>query len=676
MTLRAQAKFDAGDVREKAEYLLRRLRAIQRDTTANPGKLRELIDEYNTLIERLGMPDFTGDKLDPRETATFQRLQRLFDTIERDIRALFASHRGLSSMMIRSYNRSQAILLGSQAELRNAAAESLTAAIQGGLTQRGTFVAVESFEDLTSVDENKTTADISTAGGALTLQKTSVFPVDQTASDITIEADNSEPTKRDVSSAAVSSQQAQSEGNKPAAIEEPRFKPAYEGNFYDLLGQGEFEAGRLKLVDDGAGGLKPAETEEFNLVRARRVMVDGSVDTYHQIERVVLGQEETLDPARLDALFPYDFKVRYSLDAGRLVSATALVLDPMNFGERAWLEIDTIETSVDGDSWEEIPGLHNHTQYSTLTDEANKVLNTNQANTIMAPSKYRYGGKGLWLFGAREFRYLRFTVIQRTPIPNPYEIVEVKQKRQVTKTKKAAKIGPFKLGKDKKKTKTETRWIELTYEESLKMFNGDEVLDRDLGSYRSEKGIEIDLPGIGNVFSGGGTSVEKGAWQTSDVRTKIKENSVRYAVGIRELELLTANYAQASVYQSKPFRVAAPIRQISLMADNELPELGEDSSIRYSVSVDGGNTWARIAPNNEPPKYEAGARIPTVVQVNSATPDDAKDNNFGYLETENPSNEVRVRIELARPSNNQGTTPVIKRYALELLTSETKGLDI
>lgn len=676
MTLRAQAKFDAGDVREKAEHLLRRLRAIKRDTTANPGKLRELIDEYTTMVERLGLPDFTGDQLDPRETATFQRLQRLFDEIERDIRSLFASHRGLASMMVRSYNRSQAILLGSQAEMRNAAAESLQAAIQGGLTQRGTFVAVESFDDLTRVDEDKTNADIATSGGALTLRKTDVFPVDQAASDVVIEADGSIPAKRDVPQAAILAGQNKTEGNNPPEIEEPRFRVPYEGNFFDLLGQAEFEAGRLKLIDDGSGGLKPAETEEFELTQARRVLVDGSVDTYHQIERVVLGQEETLDPARLDSLFPYDFKVRYTLDASRLVSATALVLDPMNFGGRAWLEIVTIETSVDGDIWEEIPGLHNHTQFSTLTNEANKVLNTNQANTIMAPSKYRYGGKGLWIFGAREFRYLRFTVLQKTPIPNPYEIVEVKQKRQVTKSKKAAKIGPFKFGKDKKKTKTETRWIELSYEEGLKMFNGDEVLDQDLGSYRAEKGIEIDLPGIGNIFSGGGTSIEKSAWQTSDVRTKVKENAVRYAVGIREIELLTANYAQTSVYQSKPFRVAAPVRQIHLMVDDQLPELGENSSIKYSVSVDGGNTWTRIAPNNQPPQYEAGARIPTIVQVNSSTPDDAKDNNFGYLETDNPSNEVRVRIELSRPADNQGTTPVIKRYALEILTSETKGLDI
>lgn len=653
MTLRAQISFEAGDTRQKIARLLRRLRAIRRDTTADPEKLNGLINEYTDLIERLGMPVFVGDRLDPRETATFQRLNRLFEAIGADVSALFSAQRGTATMLLRAYNRNQAILKGAEAELRNATAESLTAAIQGGVTQRGTFVYVDTFDDRSKVNTDVTTAELAVGGGALTLQKTEVFPVEHAKTKIEIEADRSTPS-----------------GATGVVI-----KPPYEGKYYAYLGEGEFEAGRLKLIPGPDGLLMAAPTEAEQLIRARRIIVDGSADTYHQIERSVVQAEGEIDPGQLDAAMPYDFVVTYVVDVGDVVSATAVVLDPINFADRAWIEVTNIETSIDKQNWAQIPGLHDHNYFNVLTDEANKVLHTEAVNSLLAPSKYQYSGKGLWLFGVRNFRYLRMTLKQKTPVAQPYEVIEVKQSRTVTTKKKPVSVGGISFGKGSTKTKNEDRVIQLSYEESLKMFSGDEILSQEFGSYKAEEGLQISILGH-DLFSGGGKSVEKSAWKTSGVRAIVKNNIARYAIGIRELEILTANYAEASVYQSVPITTAVPIRQVLLKSDDRLSEgFPEGTWIKYYVSVDGGNNWGAIAPQDRPVQYDNGVRIPTVLQVNSGTPDDAKDERFGYLETGSDTNELLVRIELRRPPSDQGLTPIVTRYALEILTNQTPGLE-
>lgn len=663
MTLRAQSNFDAGAIKEKVKRLRGRLRSISKNDNVEAGKLREIIDDYYELVEKLGIPRFDLTQLDRRETATFQKLNRIFTDVDEDINALFQEYAGILTMVQQSYNRSQALLAGTEGELKNATAQTLTAAIEGGLVQRGTFVAVEDF-----ADDSKTlpssTAEIGFGGAALTLQKTSINPVDHAGSELQVAADDRNPyTDERVDEIAA---------NRPGeeAIQKPSIRTPYEGRYYAYLGEAEFEGGRLKLIPAG-DGFAPAETPEELKVRSRRVMFDGDPDTYHQVERTISNNGNLLDPGQLDNDFPYDLEVEYTLETGGLTRATGVVLDPINFGERAWIEVRSMETSVDGQTWEPIPGLHDYNYFNVLTDEANKTLTEDQVDSLLAPSKYDYGGRGVWLFGQREFKFLRFRVLQRTPIQQPYEVLRVKQQRTVKKTKKAKKVFGIKLGKDKSKTKTEKRSIELSYEESLKAYSGESVLDEDLGSYRSDQGLDISFAGH-NLYSGGGTTVEKSGWSTTAQDTVVKDDVVRYVVGIRELEILSATYTPESLYVSRPFKIASPVRQISFRADHAIPDsFGDGQWVKYSVSVDGGNTWQRIAPIDAPAQFEGTQRIPTVVQVNSRVPEEAKDDRFGYLDVGTPVREVQVRIELSRPADQEGASPVVKRYALEILTQET-----
>lgn len=664
MTLKAQADFNSGDTREKVDKLLARIESLYKEVTTNPDKLRELIDNYYTLVEQLGVPVFTPQKLDPRETATFQKLNEIFQAIEEDMLALFRAYRGLHATIGRTYNRAHAMLLGTEGELKNVTAQALTAALQANLPQRGMFVAVDMFTDDTKQDD-ATTADTGFGGGSLTLQKIEVFPADIANAKITIAADNTTPSKSTTTTPGIK--------ETASAVDlDPRYMTAYEGRYYAYLGEGEFEGGRLKLITTPDGqDLVPAETPAELLLKSRKVILDGAVDTYHQVERVVITSVDEVDPGQLDANYPYDFSVQYTIDFAKPVRGTAVVLDPINFGERAWLEIRVLETSIDGQEWESIPGLFNYNYYNILTDEANTQLNEDQSNALLASNKYAYSGKGVWVFGTREFRYLRMVILQRTPILQPYEIIRLTQQRTVSKTTTPPKVLGIKLGKKKTKVTNESRSLELSYGESLAAYGGDQVVDTDLGSYRSDEGLDISILGK-NLFSSGGTTVEKSAWQTTDSSTIVKNNIIRYAIGIRELEVLVANYAPSSVYVSKPFRVPSPIRQIQLRANHFIAEeLGEGSYIKYFVSLDGGNNWARIGAIDYPPEYDVDGRVPTVIQVNSNTPIEAQDDRFGYVDTGAPAYSVQVKIELSRPQTDEGITPIVNRYALEILTRET-----
>jgi len=670
--LRIQVNYNAGDVRAQIDTFLKRLRAIKREPNTESGKIKDLIDEYVLLVQNLGMPITSGDPIDSRETATREGLIRILQNIEFDLMSVAAAQDSITTAIQSSYNRNQALLLGLNGEVKNAAAEAVTAAIKGGLLQRGTFVVTEMFDDLERINLDATSADVVTGGGALTLRKTALVPVDMGRATLSIHADDSTPVRNTVAGDNI---------GRPnpdiAAIEQPELRPPYEGRFFDLLGNAEFEGGMLKLVAGPNNTLVPAEVPEVRKQSYRKLILDSTPDTYHQVERVVLGQDENIPVEQIDMYFPYVFDVTYTLDIGDMVTAGMVVLDPLNFSDRAWLEVRDIQTSADNREWTTIPGMHSNLYYNVITSEANSVL-ADDHNSLLGPSKYRYKGRGLWIFGARDFKYLRVLIRQRTPVVQPYEVFEVEQQRTVVKSSGGIKVAGVTVKKGKTKSSTERKTTELSYEESLQLANGESVMDIDLGSYKASEGISISLPGIpnSNLFSIGGSSTEKSAWTITNIRPVVKDNALRYAIGIRDLDVVSAEYDTTSVYESQPFIIASPIRQIMLTDDSIIPQdFPAGSYIRYSVSVDGGNTWARIAPDNIPPVYEE-VRIPTVVQVNSNTPDDAKEDRFGYLDIPNSANNVIVRIELSRPLTNIGETPIVNRYILKVLTVDTPGLDI
>lgn len=662
---KALAPYESGAIRERIKDLLERSRVLaERGEESDSLKIFKLVEDYENLVLAIGSKQFDGTPLDSRATATFQRLNEIMTGADEDIRALYNEIKGLSQMLARSFNVNQASLRGANAALQRGAALVLTAGLEGAIPQRGMFVAVDTFQDQRLMDLSASTAEVGFGGSALTLQRLSVEQILDVGAQIQVDADSR--TLNDILLPTITTS-AEGGGGKISPIES---LPPYEGKLYsEPIDEMRPEAGRLKFVNNNKS---LSETPPEELVLARRVMLDSNADTYWQVERVILTDFKNVEPGDLDSNLKYDFEVSIVIKLSEPKTVSALTLDPMQFGSRAYMEIRNIETSLDGQMWESIPGLHDYNFYNILTDEANKQLTPALTNAVMAPSKYSYEGRGLWIFPTRELRYVRLRIVQRTPIAAPYEVLILKQQQTVKTTKKGFSILGF-GGKSRTKTKTEYRNLELSYVESLAVvFGSKDGSALDTGaSVKAKSGMNVDIPGLGNIFSSGSKTTSKSGFNLQSIETASRTNAVRYVIGIRDFGLLSAVYDTESQYVSKNFDIPSPVRQIQLRAAHTIPdEFGSGDWIRYLVSVDDGVTWDELAPIEDVPKYTGGTRIPTTLLVNSGTPEDAKDDRFGYRDIGQPADKVKVRIELSRPSNIAGS-PVVNRYALQVLTEET-----
>jgi hypothetical protein len=109
-------------------------------------------------------------------------------------------------------------------------------------------------------------------------------------------------------------------------------------------------------------------------------------------------------------------------------------LMPHNFSESTWLEVTEVATSLDGADFEPIEGMTAGKYENVLTDEANSELTEEEVSVTLAPNKFQYTGQGVWTFPVREAKYIKLKLVQKTPIPAPYEVMRVEMTQTVTTT--------------------------------------------------------------------------------------------------------------------------------------------------------------------------------------------------------------------------------------------------
>jgi len=107
---------------------------------------------------------------------------------------------------------------------------------------------------------------------------------------------------------------------------------------------------------------------------------------------------------------------------------------PHNFSDTNWLEVLDVSTSLDGTNWDEIEGLHDHKFENILTDEANTELTPEEVAVTMAPSRFEYTGQGVWTFPTREVKMIRIKLVQKTPVPAPYDVTVLELSTTITAT--------------------------------------------------------------------------------------------------------------------------------------------------------------------------------------------------------------------------------------------------
>lgn len=126
------------------------------------------------------------------------------------------------------------------------------------------------------------------------------------------------------------------------------------------------------------------------------VLLDNNPDTWFEYENVVAPLTDTKEPLILDL----------TMNLGNEVVINHIRVNPNNFGTKTVIQIDTIETSLDGQV------------YTSIKDDipiADFVQEDEAEVFNLAPSTSKYAGQGLYTFTPRKVKYIHLVFKQTEP---------------------------------------------------------------------------------------------------------------------------------------------------------------------------------------------------------------------------------------------------------------------
>jgi len=250
------------------------------------------------------------------------------------------------------------------------------------------------------------------------------------------------------------------------------------------------------------------------------VVLDNNPDTWFEYERVTTTVSDTTEELVLDV----------TVNLGEPTIVNRVRVNPNNFGTKTIIQIDAIDTSLDGRVY---TSIKDDIPIAGFTTEDEENIFT------LAPSTSKYAGQGIYSFTPRKVKYIHFTFRQ----PEPYIITTPAGER------------------------------------------------------------------------------------------------LRYAIGIRDIEILGLNYLDIGELVSVPFETTEEIRRIILQANQNPSELSDLVAIDYSVSPDDGQTWYDIRPK-ELEGIGGLVGVPEILEFNGASTD--------TIETSVPVKSLRLKMKLSR----------------------------
>ncbi|UOE58053.1 hypothetical protein [Cytobacillus oceanisediminis] len=159
----------------------------------------------------------------------------------------------------------------------------------------------------------------------------------------------------------------------------------------------------------------------------------------------------------------------------------------------------------------------------------------------------------------------------------------------------------------------------------------------------------------------------------------------RYAIGIRDIHIMSFEFAEASEYISKPFEVEDGIKTLQLYANEKVPasykEVVSESNdwIQYYVSFD-DIEWHRISPQHHQPVNDSFPPKYISINDNEANIQSAFSLYKKNITAKDTPKQVRLKIVMKRPEKTtEGefpllhTTPLVEEFALKILTRQ-KGV--
>lgn len=139
---------------------------------------------------------------------------------------------------------------------------------------------------------------------------------------------------------------------------------------------------------------------------------------------------------------------------------------------------------------------------------------------------------------------------------------------------------------------------------------------------------------------------------------------LRWAIGIRDIELNQIKYQYHSTFVTRPMRVPGRISRVALESvELEIPEgyPVDQRWVYFYISPDDGENWYPIAQ-----MQDAEEGIPQQISFNDPLHPSLRETYVVNYDTEKPVNQLRMKVEMWRPDEMASTTPVLKSYKLKV----------
>jgi hypothetical protein len=411
--------------------------------------------------------------------------------------------------------------------------------------------------------------------------------------------------------------------------------------------QGNGEAGTYHLVRDVKLVAKDGTTQNTGAFISDQaandkpeVILDGRPDTIFEYQMVNVNTKDIVDIAK-----GYDFdwaKGRKDGDKLRL----KLVIELEEAQNINWININpyhaalskgkvtvySIRTSEDG--FEYLP-LYEGGSY-IINSEINTTPQTYRADAIFDGGNdftaSKFAGQGVWAFPTRKARYVEVVLDQNESYEEKIGHVYYQKVKKATDGTDVGK--PFRV-----------RESEMP----------DNIREAEPGRYNFDQQTDV-IKGI-EGFVG---------W--------------RYAIGLRDINIMSYQFEEKSEFVSKKYETQESIQKIMLYANEKIPQsyLEKISTandwIQYYISIDDVN-WHRISLMHHQPVSDDFPPKIFEINGNKADLESAFQLHKAYLDSETPVKGVRLKVVMQRPvgkdyEGSEFTTPILEDYALRVILND------
>jgi len=180
-----------------------------------------------------------------------------------------------------------------------------------------------------------------------------------------------------------------------------------------------------------------------------------------------------------------------------------------------------------------------------------------------------------------------------------------------------------------------------------------------------------------SIWGGKGSRTTSVSFSSSDsgwsvTRTWLETawDKIRYAIGVRDIQVFNFRFSPASEIVSKKFSAPKEIIKVQLQVDEQVPAIYHLNQrwIEYYITVDNGENWLRINPLDHPTLYLDGEIVPRTINFNIDIGGPSGD-SVKNITTDAPVSGVRFRAVLRTDTSLEDGdryTPTLKKYRLKL----------